>query len=202
MYLTARQRAIYEFLRGYIARKGEAPTYQEIGRAFNIRSTNAVTKHLKILEQKGYIRSPWGNQKRALSLWEHGSPSFTVSLLGTVAAGKPIEPIETREEIEIPRSLLGSGENFALRVEGDSMIEDGIRDGDIVIVKRQVTAQDGLTVVAVVDGAATVKRFYRRGKRIELRPANPALEPIFLEEEHGELEIRGVVIGLIRKFRA
>ena len=201
MYLTARQRELYEFLRDYIARKGAAPTYQEIGRALHLKSTNAVAKHLKVLEEKGYVRSPWGNRKRALSLVEHGTPSFTIPLLGTVAAGKPIEPVETAEKIEIPRSLLGSGENFALKVRGDSMIEDGIRDGDVVIVRRQVTAEDGQTVVAVVNGEATVKRLYRKGPRIELRPANPALKSLFLDESSGPLEIRGVVVGLIRKFR-
>ena len=99
MYLTARQKEIYEFLKDYIARKGEAPTYQEIGRALHLRSTNAVAKHLKKLEEKGYVRSPWGNRKRALRLVEHGTPSFTIPLLGTVAAGKPIEPIEGTEKM-------------------------------------------------------------------------------------------------------
>jgi repressor LexA len=202
MYLTARQRELYEFLQGYIARHGEAPTYQEIGRALKLRSTNAVAKHLKALEAKGYVRSPWGNKKRALTLAEHGSPAFTIPLLGTVAAGKPIEPIETAEKIEIPRTLLGSGENFALRVRGDSMIEDGIRDGDVVIVRRQASAKNGDTVVAIVEGEATVKRFYRSPGRVELRPANPALKPLFLDESAGTLEIRGVVVGLIRKFLA
>jgi repressor LexA len=202
VYLTARQKEIYEFIRDYIARKGEAPTYQEIGRALHLRSTNAVAKHLRKLEEKGYLRSPWGNRKRALRLVEHGVPSWSIPLLGTVAAGKPLEPIEGSEKIEIPPSLLGSGENFALRVRGDSMIDDGIRDGDVVVVKRQAVAQNGQTVVAVIDGEATVKRFYRQPGRVELRPANPALQPIFLEEGSGDLEIRGVVIGLIRKFQS
>ncbi len=202
MYLTARQQEMYEFIRDYIARKGAAPTYQEIGRALRLRSTNAVAKHLRKLEEKGYVRSPWGNRKRALRLVEHGSPSFTLPLLGTVAAGKPIEPIEGSEKIEVPQSLLSSGENFALRVRGDSMIDDGIRDGDVVIVKRQATAESGQTVVALVNGEATVKRLYRKGGRVELRPANPALKPLFLEEGAGDLEIRGVVIGLIRKFQS
>jgi repressor LexA len=201
MYLTARQRELYEFLQGYIAREGEAPTYEEIGRALKLKSTNAVAKHLKALEEKGYVRSPWGNRKRALSLVEHGTPSFAIPLLGMVAAGKPIEPVEQAEKIEIPRSLLGRGENFALKVRGDSMIDDGIRDGDVVIVRRQATAENGDTVVAVVDGEATVKRFYKKGGRVELRPANPALVPLFLDSSAATLEIRGVVVGLIRKFQ-
>ena len=197
MYLTSRQRELYEFLRDYIARQGEAPTYQEIGRALRLKSTNAVAKHLKTLETKGYVRSPWGNRKRALRLVEHGTPSFTIPLLGTVAAGKPIEPIETTEKIEIPRSLLGSGENFALRVRGDGMIDDGIRDGDV-----QATAEDGQTVVAVVNGEATVKRLYHKNGRLELRPANPTLKSLFLDESADTLEIRGVVVGLIRRFQS
>jgi repressor LexA len=202
VYLTARQKEMIEFIREHIARTGEAPTYQEIGKALRLRSTNAVTKHLKKLEEKGYVRSPWGNRKRALRLTEHGTPSFTLPLLGTVAAGKPIEPIEGTEKIEVPQSLLSSGENFALRVRGDSMIDDGIRDGDVVIVKRQAVAESGQTVVALVNGEATVKRFYRKGSRVELRPANPALTPLFLEEGAAEMEIRGVVVGLIRKFQS
>src|SRR5258706_10594704 len=109
MYLTARQKEIYEYIRDHVARKGEAPTYQEIGRALKLRSTNAVAKHLKKLEEKGYLRSPWGNKKRALTLVEHGTPSFTLPLLGTVAAGKPIEPIEGSEKIPGPQRLLSSG---------------------------------------------------------------------------------------------
>ncbi len=121
----------------------------------------------------------------------------TIALLGTVAAGKPLEPIEDRKQIVLPKSLLSGGENFALRVRGDSMIEDGIHDGDVVVVKRQSTAENGQTVVAVVNGEATVKRFYRMESGVELRPANPAAQPIVLES--GVLEIRGVVIALIRK---
>ena len=120
---------------------------------------------------------------------------------GTVAAGKPFEPIEGGEQIKVPRFLLSHGKNLALRVRGDSMVQDGIRDGDIVVVRRQRTAENGQTVVALVNGAATVKRFYRVGTGVELRPANPLLKSIFLEEGSGTFEIRGVLIGLIRNFQ-
>ena len=117
---------------------------------------------------------------------------------GIVAAGKPFEIIEGGELLKVPRFLLSHGTNLALHVRGDSMVEAGIRDGDIVIVRRQRTAENGQTVVALVNGQATVKRFYRTEGRVELRPANSALKSIVLEEGSGTLEIRGIVIGLIR----
>src|SRR6266849_3375347 len=130
-------------------------------------------------------------------LVEYDLPSFTIPLLGTVPAGDPLEPIEGSDQLNVPRFLLSDGENFALRVRGDSMIDDGIRDGDVLVVKRQTTAENGQTVVAVVNGEATVKRFYRLENRVELRPANPAAQSITLECE--AVEIRGIVISLIRK---
>lgn len=120
-----------------------------------------------------------------------------IMFLGLVSAGKPLEPIEDGKQILVPKILLNGGENFALRVRGDSMIEDGIRDGDVIVVKRQSTAENGQTIVAVVNGEATVKRFYRNEGRVELRPASRAAQSIVLDS--GALEIRGVVIALIRK---
>ena len=132
----------------------------------------------------------------------HDSACLAIPFMGTVAAGDPLEPIEGSDRLKVPRILLSGRDNFALRVRGDSMIADGLRDGDIVVVKRQPTAENGQTVVAVVNGEATIKRFYRTEGRVELRPANPLLKPIFLDEGSGELEIRGIVIGLIRKFES
>jgi repressor LexA len=119
---------------------------------------------------------------------------------GIVAAGRPFEVIEGDEQLKVPGFLLRDGKNLALRVRGDSMVQDGIRDGDIVVVRRQRTAGNGQTVVALINGEATVKRFYRVGTGVELRPANPLLQSIFLQEGCGRFEIRGVVIGLIRNF--
>src|SRR5438445_8732372 len=130
-------------------------------------------------------------------LVQHALPSLTIPLLGTVPAGDPLEPIEGIDRLKVPRFLLSSGENFALRVRGDSMIDDGIRDGDVLVVKRQATAENGQTVVALVNGEATVKRFYRKEGGVELRPATPLAKSIVLES--GAVEIRGVVIGLIRR---
>jgi repressor LexA len=119
---------------------------------------------------------------------------------GPVVAGKPFELIEGAEQLKVPRFLLSHGKNLALRVRGDSMVDAGIRDGDIVIIRKQRTAENGQTVVALVNGEATVKRFYRVGSRVELRPANPLLKSTILEEGSGTFEIRGIVIGLIRTF--
>jgi repressor LexA len=120
---------------------------------------------------------------------------------GAIAAGKPFEILEGHEQLKVPRYLLSNGKNLALRVRGDSMVDAGIRDGDIVIVRKQRTAENGQTVVALVNGEATVKRFYRAGGRVELRSANPLLKSTYLEDGSGTFEIRGIVIGLIRNFR-
>src|SRR3990170_5966841 len=157
MLPTPRQRQVYEFLRAYIRRHGSAPTYEEIRRHFGFRSYHAVQKHLRALEERGELRSPWGGRKRALTLVEppphalaQAAAGAFVPLFGEVAAGRPLEPFEHPEPVEIPPSLLRGGENFALRVRGNSMIDEGIHDGDIVIVRRQTTAENGQTVVAMM----------------------------------------------------
>jgi len=196
--LTEKQQAILDFIRKYIAEHGMAPSYEEIRRAFRFRSYNSVQKYLKKLEEKGCIRSPWGNSKRAIELVDPGPMQMTVPLLGRVAAGRPIEAISQHETVEVPDALLRGDDHFALRVVGDSMVDDGIREGDIVIVKRQRDARNGQTVIALIGDDATIKQYHRRGARIELRPANPRMRPIVIGED--ELQIQGVVIGLIRRF--
>ena len=129
---------------------------------------------------------------------EYGSPSVSIPLLGYVAAGRPIEAVELPDQMDVPQGLLRSGECFALRVKGDSMIEDGIHDGDTILVKKQEVAENGQTVVALVDGEATVKKFYLRGDKVELRPANAAMKPMVVDAE--AVQIRGIVIGLIRSY--
>ena len=197
--LTEKQQTIYDFIRRYIGERGMAPSYEEIRKALRFRSYNSVQKYLKKLEEKGYIKSPWGNRKRALELVDPGPMAITIPLLGRVAAGRPIEAITQAETIEVPEMLLRGDDHFALRVVGDSMVDDGIREGDIVIVKRQRDARNGQTVIALIGDDATIKQYHRRGARIELRPANPRMRPIVIGED--ELQIQGVVIGLIRKFR-
>jgi repressor LexA len=197
--LTEKQQAIYDFIRGYITERGMAPSYEEIRKTLRFRSYNSVQKYLKKLEEKGYIKSPWKNRKRALELVDPGPTAMTVPLLGRVAAGRPIEAITAPETIEVPEALLRGEDHFALKVVGDSMVDDGIRDGDIVIVKRQRDARNGQTVIALIGDDATIKQYHRRGAHIELRPANPRMRPIVVGED--DLQVQGVVIGLIRKFQ-
>ena len=176
MGLTPAQERVYRFVRDTLQQQGYSPSYEEIRRHLGFRSLNAVYKHLKQLEQRGYLQSLGNNRKRALELLPLHSGSFSLPFLGVVAAGTPIEAIEVPEVVDVPESLLGSGNNFALRVRGDSMIEEGIREGDILIITRQAHAESGQTVVALVRGEATVKKFYQYGEEIELRPANNQME--------------------------
>jgi repressor LexA len=196
--LTERQKQIYEFIRAYIADKGMAPSYDEIRQAAGFASYNSVQKHLRRLVEKGLLKTPWGSRKRALVLADPPPAAAVVPLLGRVAAGRPIEAIAAPETVEVPEMLLRGGDTFALRVVGDSMVDEGIRDGDIVIVKRQRQAEPGQTVVALIGDEATIKQYHRRGARIELRPANARMYPIIVDEE--DIQIQGIVVGLIRKF--
>lgn len=198
--LTRRQKEVLDFVSRHIARHGVAPTLQEIGRSLKLSSVATVHKHLKKLEEKGAVRR-LTHQSRALEIVPppETAGGARIPLLGTVAAGTPIEPIETPGTITIPEELLGRGETFALRVRGDSMIDDGIHDGDVVIVESQRDAPNGATVVALVEGEATVKRFYRRRGRIHLVPANERMEPIVAKDE--DVELRGVVVALLRRYR-
>ena len=200
MDLTPKQRAVLQFLKDYRREHGMPPSYEEIRQEFGFASLNSARKHLLQLHRKGYIRSPWKNQKRALEIVEREEAPKAVSLplAGTVVAGEPLESEEMTESIDIPESLLRRGEHFALKVTGDSMVDDGIHEGDVLVVQKRPTAEPGQTVVAVVDGEATVKRFYPHGEEIELRPANPRYEPIRADAD--SVELRGVVVGLVRSY--
>ena len=201
--LTPAQEKVFRFVREYITRHGYSPSYEEVRHHLGFQSLNSVYKHLKQLEERGYLRTPWNNKKRALELTPLSSIVRTgaanIPFLGTVAAGTPIEPVQTAESIEVPENFLGNGSNFALRVRGDSMIEDGIRDGDILIITQQPRAENGQTVVAMLNGEATVKKFYRRENEIELKPANAQMKSIMASAE--EVEVVGVVMGLLRNYR-
>jgi len=193
--LTPRQLAAYEFITAFIDRQGYAPSYDEIRLHLGLRSLNAVAKLVVQLRRRGALAAAPSNAKRSLApVARRGA----VPLLGLIAAGRPIEAIENPEAVDVPESLLGPGERYALRVRGDSMVEDGIQDGDLIFVKRAVQAENGQTVVAVVDGEATLKRFHRRGATVELRPANAALRST--EWPASRVEIRGVLVGLLRRY--
>jgi repressor LexA len=185
-----------DFIRSYRSEHGISPTQREIREKFHLSSFGTVQKHLKRLEEKGALRREW-NRSRGISPTSEASGA-RISLLGLVAAGRPIEPFPVEETIEVPTSLLGKGEHFVLRVRGDSMIEDGIRDGDFVIVSKRANAQNGQTVVALVRGEATLKRYYSEGARVRLQPANASMKPITVDAR--DLVVQGVVTGLIRDY--
>lgn len=194
--LTPKQKKILDFIDVYTDREGYPPSQQEIAGAFGFRSLGTVQDYLVRLEREGHLSRSW-NARRGMSVVRPKISGAVLPLAGTVAAGRPIEAVETPDTIEVPPSMVGPGENFVLRVKGDSMIGDGILDGDYVVVRKQATADSGQTVVALIRGEATVKRFHRRGKRIELHPANPAMTPIVVEGEES-FRIEGVVVGVIR----
>jgi len=199
-YLTERQRDVLDFIRRTIAVSGVAPTLQEIADHFGFASTASAQKHVGLLQKKGFL-SRQKHQKRGLVLppEERVVGSAVLPLLGEVAAGSPIESIPGNETISFPDDLLGSGEHFVLRVRGDSMVEDGIHDGDYVIVESTRNADDGEVVVALVADDVTLKRIYRAaGGTIRLQPANAALPPI--EVAADQLQIQGIVVGLLRRY--
>lgn len=200
MYLTEKQKRVYEFIKEYIAAHEIAPTYEEIKKKFGFRSISTVFDHIQTLEQKGFIAKGGVNKKRALQVIPFGKRSVTIPLVGTVAAGRPLEVYEIQEHIDVPEEMLASGENVALKIRGDSMVDSGIYDGDIVVVKRQSTAENGRIVVALVDGEATIKRIYYHGdKTVELRASNPEVSPLFVTEKQN-LRVFGVLVGLYRTF--
>lgn len=197
--LTPKQKQVYDYISRHIEEQGFAPSQQEIARAFGFRSLGTVQNYLVRLEREGLLDRDW-NARRSLRLTATPERGLKLPLAGTVAAGKPIEAIETPDTLEVPPSMVGNGEHFVLRVAGDSMIGDGIIDGDYVVIRKQATAEHGQTVVALLDNEATVKRLYRRGDRVELHPANPTMQPIVVYDLES-FRIEGVVVGVIRHYR-
>ena len=201
MYLTRRQKEILDYLNDFIQREGYAPTIEEIAAHFGLRSLATVHKHLTNLQDKGLIRRAW-NRSRALELvpTEVTVHAVELPLLGRVAAGSPIEAIDTSETIFVPEDMVGRRETYVLQVKGDSMIEEQIRDGDYVIVENRTTANDGEMVIALLDGdSVTLKKLYREGRgRVRLQPANARLQPMVVDQQR--LRIQGVVIGVLRKY--
>ena len=198
--LTGRQKEILEYIEKMITEHGKSPTIREIGEKFNISSTNGVRAHLEALMKKGYIR----RQKlisRGIDLVRSlAGPVRNVPVVGAVPAGNPITAIENIEgELAIDTSFLPGGETFTLRVEGDSMRDAGIFDGDYVLVKKQKSANSGEIVVAVIGEEATVKRYYPEGERIRLQPENETYDPIWVDRKSPEFYIAGKVVGLMRR---
>ena len=197
MHLTKRQREIYEYLKDHIRSRGYAPSIAEIGKQFHLSSPATVHKHLKHLEEKGLIRKQQ-NLSRAIEIIPESGNTLSYHVLGEIAAGKPIEALAQREVIDLLPDA-GDKDIFVLRVKGNSMIEDHIQNGDYVIVERRNVAENGETVVALIDNdRVTLKRFYREGDRRRLQPSHPNLKPIFVRE--GDFAVQGVVISVLRKF--
>ena len=198
--LTKRQREILDYLNDFIQQHGYAPSLEEIGRRFGLSSLATVHKHLTNLQEKGFIKRSW-NRSRSVELIPArlGTRSVEVPLLGYVAAGAPIEAIAGAETINVPEDLVGKRDTYVLRVKGDSMIDEQIRDGDYVIVEDRKTAENGEMVIALVGGAdVTLKKFYREHGRIRLQPANPAMQPMLFDPE--QIQVQGVVIGVMRRY--
>ena len=197
--LTPRQREIYQFIKGKIQGRGYGPTVREIGLEFHIKSPNGVMCHLKALQKKGLIhREP--NMSRAIQLLDDPvtppAPSG-IKLLGSIAAGPMAEAIEQADEELEFSDWEGSDDKFALRVNGSSMIDEHIADGDFVVIQRKETAREGqIVAVRDDDGEATLKKIYREKNRVRLEPANKTMKPIFRDR----VEILGVLVGVVRKY--
>ena len=195
--LTRRQHEILEFMERFTVRRGISPTLEEIANELGVNKVT-VFGHVADLERKGVLARAGRGISRGLQIVHSSSkPSTRVAILGKIAAGKPVEAIESNEDFDLQDLLPRGKDTYALRVNGQSMIEDSICDGDIVLVERRQDPLNGETVVAILPGeSATLKRFYREGKRIRLQPANASMSPIFVDD----VDIRGVVVGILRRF--
>ena len=198
--LTKRQREILDYLNDFIQQHGYAPSLEEIGRRFGLSSLATVHKHLTNLQEKGFIKRAW-NRSRSVELVSSrlGGRAVELPLLGYVAAGVPIEAIVGSETIAVPEDLVGKRDTYVLRVKGDSMIDEQIRDGDYVIVEDRRTADNGEMVIALLNGSdVTLKKFYRENGKVRLQPANVTIDPIIVPAE--QVQVQGVVIGVMRKY--
>jgi repressor LexA len=198
--LTKRQREILDFLNEFIQQHGYAPSLEEVGRRFGLSSLATVHKHLTNLQEKGFIKRAW-NRSRSVELLQArtGGRAVELPLLGYVAAGAPIEAIATAETIAVPEDLVGKRDTYVLRVKGESMIDEQIRDGDFVIVEDRKTAENGEMVIALLANSdVTLKKFYREDGQVRLQPANPSMQPILIPAD--QVQVQGVVVGVMRKY--
>lgn len=212
--LTHKEKAILEFIHSFICQEGISPTYTEIQKHFSFASINSVQRYVSQLEQKGYLQKGEPNQKRSLILLKNSNdflndlydstsvPNSAVRLplLGKVAAGLPLEAKEYDEHMDVPLALVPRPtESFILRVQGESMIDEGIFNGDLIIVEKRSFANDGSLVVASTeDESSTVKRIFYKQGMVELRPANTSMQSFWYEPH--KISIQGLVVGLIRQY--
>lgn len=203
MAITKKQKEFYDYIVAYNSEHGHSPTQKEIKDHFGLKSFGSVQKYLQYLSKEGLLETQW-NQRRSLEIksTEVESDSDQIPLLGLVAAGNPIEAIENpTNTISVPRYLLKGGfRYFALTVKGDSMIEAGILEGDVIVCRSTKEARNGQIVVAVVNGEATVKTFSQQKKAIELLPANKNYSPIIIDEGIEDFKIVGNLVGLLRSY--
>lgn len=200
MYLTKRQKEILDFIAVYLDRNGYAPTLEEIGDHFGLSSPATVYKHVEQLVDKGHLRKA-PHQGRGLQLVESGGTrTIEVPLLGRLMAGRPIEAIRPPETVHLPPEFRASARLYALRVRGNSLMEEQLLDGDLLVVEDRADAEDGETVVALLhdNRVATLRRIYRERGRVRLQPRDATLEPLYAPEGH--YRIQGVVIGLLRRY--
>jgi repressor LexA len=207
MALTKRQRQVLDFIAHFLDDNGYCPSYEEIARGLELASLATVHKHISVLETKGYLKRGF-NQSRSLELapkflqeQKRSRPSIPeIPLLGRIAAGTPVETVEQKETLNFA-DFAGNGNTFALEVRGDSMVEDHICDGDLILLERVAEAHDGDIVVALVGGnETTLKRFYREnGGTVRLQPANAALRPIMVPAR--DVEIQGRLLAVLRKYK-
>lgn len=202
MGLTRKQKQVYDYIVEYIDQYEVSPTQLEIKEHFGFKSLGSVQDYVRYLKNASYLESD-SNSVRGLTPVKQNSNtnenSIEIPLHGKVAAGNPIEAFEGSESIAIPAYMVGRGTHFALTISGESMIEDGILDGDIVIVKQQAHANNGDTVVAILDNDhATIKRLYKKSSSIELHPANSTMKPIVVDQ--GDVQIKGILVGLYRSY--
>jgi len=204
-FLTRRQKEILEFLAEFRRREGVSPTHREICEHFGFASYGTAHKHLKLLERKGFVHR-FEHQKRGLELspravrWLEEEETPELPFFGLIAAGRPIEAVSGNERVQVPRQLLnGSSErHFVLRVAGDSMIDEGIHDGDFVVVQQRSEASVGEMIVALVGNEATLKRYFPEGEQVRLQPSAAHMEPIWVPAR--ELRVQGIVVGLMRRY--
>jgi repressor LexA len=200
MALTRRQREVLDVVRHFIDKQGYSPSLEEIGEELGLSSVATVHKHVTLLVEKGYVRRTW-NQNRSIELTEpESSGTVRLPLSGSIAAGQPLEAIPTDETICVPSDMVRNREkSYVLRVRGDSMIDEQIRDGDLVIIEDRQAESQGETVVALIDGAdATLKRLYNDGADVRLEPANPSMQPMVFAAQR--VRVQGVAVGVIRKY--
>lgn len=201
MSLTKKQKQVFDFISEYLELNGYSPTQVEIKTHFGFKSLGSVQDYIRYLKNAGYLQND-PNSVRGLTPVNQNKTvndnSIAIPLHGSIAAGCPIEAMEGQEEIDVPSSMVGNGQHYALTVKGESMIEDGILDGDLIIIKEQNNAFNGQTVVADIEGEATLKRYYKKSKHVELHPANSSMKPIVVE--NGNFQIKGILVGLYRSY--